>query len=97
RSTAIAAKATAAHQPTPAQAAAQQPDAENARTPRREVIPDRTPDHVALARRNPEALQAGEEEVRLGLGARDIAPIDHHDIVPDTEHLERAIDFRASP
>src|SRR2546430_3971128 len=97
RRIAIDAKGSGAQQLTLAVAAAQQPNAENARTPRREVIPDRIPDHVALARRNPEALQAGEEEVRLGLGARDIAPIDHHDIGPDTEHLERAIDFRASP
>src|SRR5256885_16978395 len=76
-------------------AATQQPDAQNPRAARRELIPDGIANDIALARRNPESLPAGDEQVRLRFGARDVATFDDHDVVADAEYLERAIDLGA--
>ena len=57
-------------------AAGQQADAEHARAARREQVPDGVADHVAVARLDGEAARALDEQVRLRLGARDVAALD---------------------
>ena len=40
-----------------------------------------------------EIFTAQWSEVRLRLGPQDVAALDHHDVAPDAEHLERSIDL----
>src|SRR5579871_3932029 len=60
--------------------ATQQPYAEDARAPGRELIPHRIADHIAFGWRMAQPLQAGEKQVRLRLGARYVAALDHDDV-----------------
>src|SRR4029077_11002007 len=76
---------------------AQQPDAQEARAARCQQIPDSIADDVALTWRKAESLQAGEEEVRLGFGARHVPALDDHHVFAHTEHLERAINLGPPP
>src|SRR6185369_1004172 len=43
-----------------------------------------------------EAVLAGEEEVGLGLGAKDVATIDDDYVIRDTQHAERLVDLRSA-
>ena len=49
--------------------AALEPDAEHARPAGGQKVPDRVADDVAVGRLDAQRLLAGEEQVRLGLGA----------------------------
>jgi hypothetical protein len=55
---------------------------------------DRCADHVALRRRHSETLLTGEEQVGLGLGARDVSSLDDDDLGSDAERFQRPIDLR---
>jgi hypothetical protein len=92
----IDAKCTGTQEFTFAVAATQEPDTQNPRAARRELVPDSITNHIALARRKPESLLAGDKQVRLRLGAWDVATFDDHDSLPDTKHFERAINLGAS-
>src|ERR1700730_442673 len=92
----VDAKCSGTEEFTLAVTAAQEPDAQNPRAPRRELVPDSITNHIALARRKPESLLAGDEQVRLRFGAWDVATLDDHDALADTKHFERAIDLGAS-
>ena len=61
--------------------AAQQADAEHPGATRGQQVPHRVADDVALVGGDAEPLLAGEEEVRLGLGAEDVATIDDDHVV----------------
>ena len=45
--------------------------------------------------RDPHPLLAGEEQVRLRLGAQDVAALDHDHVGADAQRLERGVDLRA--
>ena len=66
-------------------AAAQEADAEHPRAAGGEEIPDGVADDVAVVRLDAERGGAGEEQIRLGLRARDVAAVDHDDLVRDVE------------
>ena len=75
-------------------AAAQQADAEHPGTPRCQEVPDGVADDIALVGRNTEPLLAGEEQVRLGLGAQDVAALDDDRSSGDAERAQRLVDLR---
>ena len=77
-------------------AAAQKTDAQHPGTTSGEQVPHSVADDIALVDRDAEALLAGEEEVRLGLGAKDVATIDDDYVIRDAQHAERLVDLRSA-
>src|SRR5437879_1770113 len=70
-------------------AAREQPHAERPRAARRQQIPDAVPHHDAALRRHAEAARRKQEEVRIGLGARDVVSSDHRRALGHAQRAER--------
>src|SRR5512143_2205142 len=73
---------------------AQQTDAQHAGSPGGQQVPHGVSHNITLCTPEPQALLASEEEVRLGLGAQYISPLDHNRLLTHAEGVERRVDLR---
>ena len=60
--------------------------------PGRQQVPDGVADHVAVLGLDAESLRALDEQVGLGLGARDVPALDDHHVGGDLEGVEAGVD-----
>ena len=72
----------------PAVSARQQANTEHPGPSRGEQIPHRVADHIAVPDLDAELLLASQEQIRLGLRAKDIATVDDHHVLWHAKRLE---------
>src|SRR5262245_24023667 len=75
---------------------AQQSDTEHTRPAGGQDVPDCVANHIAIDYTDTQALLACQEEIRFGLGTRDIATLDDDCLPTDAEYIQRCIDLWTS-